>query len=116
RPAGSRDVHRGKSPEPRRATMRMRFELRGSDGVTMIEVLVATIVLLVTMIPMGYLLTSVSSASAQAREHEGALQLADSWVEILSNSQPPPGTNGSVATDGAIAPTAPPGVTPPSDT
>jgi hypothetical protein len=82
----------------------------------MIEVLVATIVLLVTMIPMGILLTSVTSASAQARQHEGALQLADSWVEILSNSQPPTAGGGSVLTNTPQTPVAPAGVPAPPTT
>ena len=51
-----------------------------------------------TMIPMGLFLTSATTAAASARQQEAALQLADSWIEILSNSQPlcrPP----SVASD-----------------
>ena len=116
RPATSREDHRGKSPGSRRVALRKRFDRFGDDGVTMIEVLVATIVLLVTMIPMGFLLTSVSSASAQARQHEGALQLADSWVEILSNSQPPTASGGSVLTNVPETPTAPAGISAPSNT
>ncbi len=80
----------------------------------MIEVLVATIVLLVTMIPMGILLTNVSASAAQARQRQAALQLADSWVEILSNSQPPTGTDGSVLTNTPKTPVAPAGTQAPS--
>ena len=64
---------------------------RGDDGVSLIEVLIASIILLITMLPMGILLTTASSAATDARQRQAALQLADSWVEILSNSQPPPG-------------------------
>jgi Tfp pilus assembly protein PilV len=83
----------------------------------MIEVLVASIVLLVTMIPMGLLLTHVSGAAADARQRQAALQLADSWIEILSNSQPPTNTDGSVLTNGRPqTPTAPAGTQPPPTT
>ena len=84
---------------------------------TLIEVLIASIILLLTMLPMGILLTSVSSDAADARQRQSALQLADSWVEILSNSQPPPGLNGSVLTPQGPppAPTAPAGTTAPSN-
>jgi hypothetical protein len=83
----------------------------------MVEVLVATVVLLITMLPMGILLTSATSAAVDARQRQAALQLADSWIEILSNSQPPINTtDGSVLTSGpATTPTAPLGTqTPPT--
>ena len=92
---------------------------RGDDGVSLVEVLIASIILLITMLPMGILLTTVSSASADARQRQAALQLADSWVEILSNSQPPtstdPATPGSVLTNTPRTPVAPAGTrTPPT--
>jgi type II secretory pathway pseudopilin PulG len=83
--------------------------------VTLVEVLIASVVLLIVMVPMGILLTSVTSASASARQHEAALQLADSWVEILSNSQPPPGVNGGIQTNSGT-PVAPAGTQAPSST
>lgn len=82
---------------------------------TLVEVLVASIILLVTMIPMGMLLTSASSAAVAARQRQAALQLADSWVEILSNSQPPTRSDGSVLTNSPRTPVAPAGTqTPPT--
>ena len=48
----------------------------------------ATVLLLLTMIPMGIFLTSATTAAVGARQQEAALQLADSWVEILSDSPP----------------------------
>ncbi|HVC67864.1 MAG TPA: carboxypeptidase-like regulatory domain-containing protein [Acidimicrobiales bacterium] len=82
---------------------------------TLVEVLVASIILLVTMIPMGMLLTSASSAAVQTRQRQAALQLADSWIEILSNSQPPTHNDGSVITNTPRSPVAPAGTqTPPS--
>jgi Tfp pilus assembly protein PilV len=84
--------------------------------VTLVEVLIASVVLLVVMIPMGILLTSVASASASARQREAALQLADSWVEILANSQPPTGANGAVGQVTVTPPVAPAGTQAPSST
>ena len=89
---------------------------RSDDGVTLIEVLIASVVLLLVMIPMGILLTSVTSASASARQRESALQLADSWVEILANSQPPTGPNGTVGDTVVSPPVAPAGTQAPSST
>ena len=83
---------------------------------TLVEVLIASIILLLTMIPMGILLTNVSAASTDARQRQAALQLADSWVEILSNSQPPTGTDGSVLTNVPKTPVAPAGTQTPSTT
>ena len=81
-------------------------------GITLIEVLVAFIVLMVTVIPLSYLLTSTLASASTARRREAALQLADSWVEILSNTTPPTGLDGTIlqgwntpsVPSGAIAP------------
>jgi hypothetical protein len=116
RPAASRRIHRDTTGWSwRAATVTPVERSRGDDAITMVEVLVATIVLLITMIPIGILLTNVSSASASARQRQAALQLADSWVEILSNSQPPTGGDGSVLTNVPQTPVAPAGTpTPPT--
>jgi hypothetical protein len=87
---------------------------RHDEGVTLIEVLIASVILLLTMLPMGILLTQVSSDAASARQRQAALQLADSWVEILANSQPPTGTNGSVLTNTPQTPVAPAGTQTPA--
>ena len=125
----SRNPHPHRSPAPsrsdglttvrvggraRRAVRSLRH--RGDEGVTLVEVLVASIVLLLTMIPMGMLLTSASTAAVQARQREAALQLADSWVEILANSQPPVGSDGTVLTNQPLTPTAPAGTQAPPST
>ena len=99
-PASARRVRRG--PTDRWARRR-----RGDDGVTLVEVLIASVILLVTMLPMGILLTSATTASSDTRQRQSALQLADSWIEILSNSQPPPGTDGQVLTNRDLTPVAP---------
>jgi len=72
----------------------------GDDGVTLIEVLVAGVVLLLVMIPMGILLTNVTSAADQARQRQAAQQLADSWIQVLSNSNiGPPTSGGAILTN-----------------
>jgi hypothetical protein len=83
--------------------------------VTLVEVIVAGVVLLLTMIPMGILLANATSAAAQSRQREAAVQLADSWVEILSNSQPQTTPDGGVLT-GTVTPAAPAGSQAPSST
>jgi len=86
------------------------------DGVTLVEVLVAGIVLLITMIPMGVFLANATSAASQSRQREAAVQLADSWVEILANSQPPTHNDGAVAVDISATPVAPTGTQAPPST
>ena len=83
--------------------------------ISMVEVLVAAVILLTAMIPMGILLTSATKGVVSTKQREAALQLADSWVEILSNSQPPTNNDGSVLTSSPSTPIAPAGTqTPPS--
>jgi hypothetical protein len=108
-------------PVPTRRVRRVRADRRssrrrGDDGVTLVEVLIAIVILLITMLPMGILLTSATSASVSARQRQAALQLADSWVEILSNSQPPTGVDGTVLTNQPTAPVAPAGTQAPPST
>ena len=56
---------------------------------SLIEVMVAAVVLLLIMIPMGILLTSISSAAVQTRQRQAAEQLADSWLQVLENTAVP---------------------------
>ena len=90
---------------------------RGEDGVTLIEVVVAFVLLLIFMLPAGVLITQVSNQAALARQHQAAVQLADAWIEILSNGNgTPPLNNGSVITNVPAPPTTTAGVVPPSHT
>ena len=57
--------------------------------------MLAFIILMITMVPMGYLLTTTVQASTTARQRQAALQLADSWMEILSNTSVPTYPTGS---------------------
>ena len=51
------------------------------EGISLIEVIVAFVILLVTVLPLTYLLTSAVQSSSDARQRTAALQLADSWLE-----------------------------------
>ncbi len=72
---------------------------RGDEGMTLVEVMVAFSILIITLVPLTYLLTSVVASAADARQRQAALQLADSWLEVLSNS--------SLPTDPATGPSSP---------
>ena len=91
-------------------------EDRGDEGISLIEVVIALIILVITLVPLTYVLTSAVSGAANARQQEAAIQLADSWVEILSNSSPPTQPDGSVLTSSWVTPTAPPGTITPKST
>ncbi len=96
--------------------MRRLREDRGDEGISLIEVVIALIILVITLVPLTYVLTSAVSGAANARQQEAAIQLADSWVEILSNSSPPTQPDGSVLTSSWVTPTAPPGTITPKST
>jgi Tfp pilus assembly protein PilV len=95
--------------------MRRLREDRGDEGISLVEVLVAFSILIITLVPLTYILTSTVSAAANSRQREAALQLADSWVEILSNSTPPTDANGAVHTSTAQTPVAPAGAITPNN-
>ncbi|MGA3149254.1 MAG: hypothetical protein ABSF33_17535 [Acidimicrobiales bacterium] len=105
------------SLNPATARARASDRARGretDEGITLLEVIVAFTILMVTMVPIGYLLDSTVAAASQARQKEAALQLADSWMEILSNSSPPQ-TAGAL-TSGWTTPAAPQGAQTPTST
>lgn len=78
------------------------------------EVLVAFSVLMIVILPLSYLLDTLVSQAASVRQHEAALEIADQWMEILSNSTPPTNaTTGAVQTGMMAAPTDPDGVVSP---
>jgi type II secretory pathway pseudopilin PulG len=105
----SRSIARHRTPAPSRScglnrprwkgralTSARNGRGRGDEGVSLVEVLVAAVILLITMIPIGYLLTSATEAATASRQHQAAQQLADSWIQILSNANVPtvPGSDG----------------------
>ncbi len=99
-----------------RSMAERRDAARGDDGVTLVEVMVAFAVLIITLLPLTYLLSSAVSGAVTSRQREAALQLADSWVEILSNSTPPTDASGNVLTNTPRTPTAPAGAITPKST
>jgi Tfp pilus assembly protein PilV len=90
------------------AARRSALHRRGDQGVTLIEVLVAFVVLIVALIPLSYLFTTSLIQAGQATNQQTALSIAEKWTEVLSNTTPPvnPST-GAVITDVASAPQGP---------
>ena len=82
---------------------------------SILEVVVSITILLIVMLPMGVLLSHSIAAATSARQHQAAVQLADAWMEILTNATPPT-SGGAVVTNTPSTPVAPTGVTPPSST
>ena len=80
----------------------------GDDGVTLIEVLVAFVVLMVALIPLSYLFTTSVVQAGQAKNQQTALSIAERWVETLANTSPPVNPNsGAVIVDTAEPPSGP---------
>ncbi len=91
--------------------LRARIEggtvMRGDDGVSLIEVIVAFIVLLVALIPLAYLYTTAVTQAGQAKNQITALSLAEKWSEILSNVTPPVNNCGEVIVNKDVSPSGP---------
>jgi type II secretory pathway pseudopilin PulG len=66
---------------------------------TLVEVMVALVLLLITMLPLGYLVTNEVHQAATAKDRLAALGVAEKWVEILGTAQDPPPKSGSLAVD-----------------
>ena len=60
------------------------------SGFTLIEVTIAAIMLMIVLIPMGYLMDTIVGQAATQSETTAAHQVAESWVEQLANQ---PATN-----------------------
>ena len=87
---GSGHAHRPTYHELRCLTcQREARRARGDEGISLMEVMVALTILLIVILPIGYLLDASVGQATQARQRLAALQLAEQWVEILSNSTPP---------------------------
>ncbi|MGH9045637.1 MAG: hypothetical protein ACRDVP_12590, partial [Acidimicrobiales bacterium] len=65
----------------------------GEAGFGMIECILAMVVLLMVLVPTGYLFTNVLSQSAFARERLTALSIAEQYIENLDNQGPPTDSN-----------------------
>lgn len=105
------------APPRRRAALRRAARAAGwtDEGISLVEVLVAFVVLMITVVPLTYVLNTALAGATNARQKQAALQLADAWIEILSNSTPPTRNDGSGAiVTGSVVPTAPAGAITPS--
>jgi len=80
---------------------------------TLVEVMVALVLLLMTMLPLGYLVTNEVHQAASAKNSLTALGLAEKWIEILGTAQDPPPVAGAlrVHTGDWLTPTLPGGTT-----
>lgn len=58
---------------------------RGSEGFGLIEILVALTLLMITIVPLAYLMTTVTKDSASARARIGALGVAEHLLEYYNN-------------------------------
>ncbi len=81
---------------------------------TLVEVMVAFVVLMIALIPLSYLFTTSLIQAGQAKNQQTALSIAEKWTEILSNVTPPVNCYGEVNVDQTSAPigTAAPSTTP----
>jgi hypothetical protein len=61
--------------------------------------MVALVLLLITMIPLGYLVTNEVHQAASAKNSLAALGVAEKWIEILGTAQDPPPRALSLAVD-----------------
>lgn len=91
---------------------------RGDEGVTLIEVVVSFVVLLLVILPLGYLVTNEVAQAAAAKNQLAALGIAEKWVEILGTAQDPPPTSGTLAVDADVplVPKLPDGTSVPTET
>jgi Tfp pilus assembly protein PilV len=72
-------------------------------GLTLVEVMVAFVVLLIVMIPFSYTLIAQVQSSVISKQRLTAIGLAEKWVETLSNTTPPVNSLGGPAV-GVFAP------------
>jgi Tfp pilus assembly protein PilV len=75
--------------------------------VTLIEVIVAFVVLMIALIPLSYLFTTSIVQAGQAKNQQTALSIAERWTEILANVTPPVDANHAVITDTSSSPAGP---------
>jgi|GEM_PF-885681 len=78
------------------------------EGVSLIEVLVAFVILMVALIPLSYLFTTSVVQAGQAKNQQTALSIAEGWAEVLSNTTPPVNpASTAVIVDTSEAPSGP---------
>jgi Tfp pilus assembly protein PilV len=101
-----------------RGPWRLKVGQRSDEGVTLLEVVVAFVVLMIALIPLSYLFTTSLISAGQAKNQQTALSIAEQWTEVLSNVTPPVNCYGEVNVDKSVAPTgtAAPSTTPTGST
>jgi prepilin-type N-terminal cleavage/methylation domain-containing protein len=58
---------------------------RGDQAFTLVEVMVAMVILAVTMLPLGYVVTSIFKQSSEARNRIAAVGVAEHWLAYYDN-------------------------------
>ena len=110
-----RQIQKGRSEQTatlRLAVARQRTADRasgrvGDDGVSLIEVLVAFVVLMVALVPLSYLFTTSLISAGQSKYQQEALSIAEKWVETLSNVTPPVNSYNEVNVGKQLPPAGP---------
>ncbi len=102
----ARKFTRGMSAVRRRATDQGAGQ-GGDDGVTLLEVVVAFVILMISLIPLSYLFTNALISAGQSTNQQTALSIAEKWVEVLENTTPPVNSYGEVVVDTSGYPQGP---------
>ena len=106
-----RRSHRRWTLNPTAARARTAARAAGrptDDGVSLIEVLVAFVILMVALVPLSYLFTTSLIQAGQAKNQQTALSIAEGWAEVLSNTTPPVNpVSTAVIVDTPVAPSGP---------
>jgi Tfp pilus assembly protein PilV len=86
---------------------RERRGRRGDDGMGLVEVMVAFVILMITLVPMSYLFTTSLISAGQTQNQQTALSIAEQWTETLGNVTPPVNANGEVIVNRFAPPAGP---------
>jgi hypothetical protein len=84
----NRPVEKGEFASPRHLPVAM-VRRQEETGFSLIEVMVAFVVLMVVMVPLAYMLVAQVDSAAMSKQRLTAIGLAETWAETLSNSTPP---------------------------
>lgn len=109
--AGS-DLRRARSLVPARVPAArgqpwQRAPRFGDAGFSLVEVMIAFVILLIVLVPIASVLTNSISQAASSRERLTALSVAEQYIEILNNSGPHLAT-GQPVVDTTVVETATP--------
>ena len=107
-----------KPPSTRAQWARKSAGRADDSGLSLIEVVVAFVVLLIAILPLSYLFTTSLISAGQSTNQQTALSIAEAWAETLANTTPPvTASSGAVVVNTAEPPAGPaPTFTPPTVT